>query len=93
MSNPMRADPTSEGGAPAAPSAPELIAPRTPEHQVATRIVATLAARNLVAPEQSDALRGQIAAGALTPDDWIQIARRAVALDSDDDPSEGGRDD
>ncbi len=86
MTNPMQPGPAGEGRA---PDAPERSISRAPSMQVATRIVATLAARDLIAPEQSDALQRQIAAGVLTPDDWIQIARRAVAIDS----AEGGRDD
>ncbi len=65
-----------DGAAKAPPSAPPNA--RTPDMQVATRIVAELEVRALIAPEQSNALRAQLAAGAMTQDEWIMVARRAI---------------
>lgn len=58
---------------------------KSPDMQVAMRIVAQLEVRDLIAPEQSAPLRARIAAGALTPEDWVLVARQAINRDPDAD--------
>ena len=56
----------------------------SPDEQVAQRIVARLLAHGLIAPQQADALRRDLAGGVLKAGDWRQIARESLNTEAHD---------
>lgn len=56
----------------------------SPDEQVAERIVAQLLAHGLIAPQQAEALRRDLAAGVLKVADWRQIAKNALNTEAHD---------
>ena len=56
----------------------------SPDQQVAQRIVDQLLAHGLIAPQQADALRRDLAAGVLKAADWRQIAKEALSAEGYD---------
>lgn len=56
----------------------------SPDEQVAERIVAQLLAHGLIAPQQAEALRRDLAAGVLKAADWRQIAKNALNTEAHD---------